>query len=105
MNAWLALPFQHEPRQRGHTVFLDEQMVPYPDEEQWTALASIPRIDPQTVQLIAREATRQGCVIGVRMAEAPEDDDHEPWARPPSGRPLTISGSWVTRPRGHSTAR
>ena len=94
----IALPFQHEPRQRGHTVFLDEQMIPYPDEDQWTSLASIPRIDPQTVELIAREATRQGRVIGVRMAETSDDEDVEPWARPPSGRPLAaqITGTLPT---------
>ena len=52
----IALPLQHGPRALGNSVFLDEQLRPYPDNLQWPYLASLPRIDVTTVELIARRA-------------------------------------------------
>jgi superfamily II DNA or RNA helicase len=86
----IALPLQHEPRQHGNSVFLDDQLRPLPDDQQWTYLASVSRIEPGTVDLIAREATRQGSVVGVRLAEAADEDDATPWARFPSRRPKPV---------------
>ena len=64
----IALPLQHEPRKEGNAVFVDDQLEAYPDDRQWAYLASVRRIDPGTVELIAREATR---VAGlVRQLEA-----------------------------------
>ena len=81
----IALPLQHEPRQRGNTVFLDEQLVPFPD--QWVFLASIQRIDRLTVEAIADEAARVGQIVGVRPAEIGDDEEKAaPWKRPPSRR-------------------
>ncbi len=80
----IALPLQHEPRQQGNSVFLDDQLKPYPDDQQWAYLASVSRIDPGTVDLIAREATRKGSVVGVPLAETLDEDDAAPWARLPS---------------------
>jgi superfamily II DNA or RNA helicase len=79
----IALPLQHGPRARGNSVFLDDQLRPYPDDQQWSYLASLPRIDVATVELIAREATDQGSVVGVRIATTDEGDEM-PWARLPS---------------------
>jgi superfamily II DNA or RNA helicase len=79
----IALPLQHAPRQQGNTVFLDEQLQPYPD--QWAYLASLSQIEPSTVEAIAMEAVRQDRVIGVRMALV-EDEEEKPWTKPPSGR-------------------
>jgi superfamily II DNA or RNA helicase len=80
----IALPLQYEPRKEGNTVFLDDAFEPYPD--QWAFLASTPRIETDTVEAIAREATRRGQVVGVRLAEPADDDSAAPWARSPSGR-------------------
>ncbi len=89
----IALPLQHEPRKEGNSVFLDENLQPHPDDQQWAYLAAVPRIDPATVERIAREATRDGSVVGVRMAEAADEEDATPWARHPSRtpRPLLIT--------------
>ncbi len=65
----IALPLQHGPRALGNSVFLDDQLRPYPDDEQWSYLASLPRIDAATVEQIAREATEQGSVVGVQVAD------------------------------------
>jgi superfamily II DNA or RNA helicase len=86
----IALPLQHGPRQQGNSVFLDDQLQPWPDDQQWVYLAAVPRIDRRTVERIAGEATREGSVIGVRAAASADDEDAEPWARPPSGRPRVI---------------
>ena len=80
----IALPIQYEPRKQGNTVFLDEKFEPYPD--QWAYIASIIRMEPATVEAIAREATRRGQVVGVRLAEPGVNEDAAPWTRLPSQR-------------------
>ena len=79
----IALPLQHGPRTLGNSVFLDDRFRPYPDDQQWSYLASLPRIDASTVELIAREATDRGSVVGVRIATIDEEDT-APWAQRPS---------------------
>ncbi|MGH7321104.1 MAG: TOTE conflict system archaeo-eukaryotic primase domain-containing protein [Candidatus Rokuibacteriota bacterium] len=83
----IAVPLQHEPRQAGNTVFVDDRLVPHPD--QWAFLATVPRIDPSTVERLTRDATRAGQVLGVRGSHADadsEDDETAPWSRAPSRR-------------------
>lgn len=84
----IALPLQHAPRRDGHSVFLDENLNAYPDDQQWAVLASVERIPPASVERIASEATRTGTIVGVRIADdADDDEDAMPWTRPPSGTP------------------
>ena len=78
----IALPLQHDVRKDGNTAFLDPDLEPYPD--QWEFLVSVQRIEPATVEAIAREAVRRGEVVGVRLAEMTDDDQATPWAQPPS---------------------
>ena len=85
----IALPLQHGPRREGNSVFLDDDLTPYPDDQQWSFLASVGRIDRATVERIASEATRAGTIVGVRATDAPDEDVTAPWTRPPSGRPRT----------------
>ena len=81
----IALPLQHEARERGNTVFVDDRLVPHAD--QWAYLAGLPRIEPTTVEAIAREASARGQVVGLRIAPTGEDEDEAPWETPPSRRP------------------
>lgn len=83
----IALPLQHAARQQGNTVFLDDLLQPLPGEQQWAYLAAVPRIDLRAVERVAGEAARHGSVIGVRRPAPTDDEEAEPWARPPSGRP------------------
>jgi superfamily II DNA or RNA helicase len=84
----IALPLQREPRQHGNSVFLDNDLNPYPDDQQWSVLASAKRISLATVERIASEAARTGTVVGLRIAETVDDEeDAAPWTRPPSGAP------------------
>ena len=71
----IALPLQKQPRERGNTVFLDEQFQPYRD--QWAFLASIRKIRRQRVEALVREAETAGRVVGVRLCIT--DDDEVPW--------------------------
>jgi len=80
----IALPLQHEPRRQGNSMFVDEGFQPYGD--QWAFLASVPRMATAVVNALAREATRRGQVIGVRLAEPTDGEEVAPWTRPPSGR-------------------
>ena len=41
----IALPFQGQARQKGNTLFVDEQFVPYQD--QWAFLSLLPKITPE----------------------------------------------------------
>lgn len=85
----IALPLQHEPRQLGNSVFIDEQFKPFPD--QWAFLASVSRVDPALAAKIAQEAIRTDQVIGVRSTELTDDqEDSKPWTIPPSKRDREI---------------
>lgn len=86
----IALPLQHGPRKEGNSVFLDDNLQPHADDRQWAYLASVPRIDPRTVETIATEAMRQGSVIGVRMADVGDEEDATPWTRLPSRKPKPV---------------
>jgi len=81
----IALPLQHEARERGNTVFVDDRLVPHAD--QWAYLAGLPRMEPLTVEAIAREASARGQIIGLRIAPTGEEEDEVPGEAPPSRRP------------------
>ncbi len=86
----IALPLQRGPRQVGNSVFLDDDLNAHADDQQWSVLASARRIDAATVERIAAVATRKGTIVGVRIADASEnEEDAAPWMRPPSGTPRT----------------
>ncbi len=86
----IALPLQHGSRQEGNSVFLDDDLAAFPDEQQWAYLASIERIDASTVERIISDASRAGSIVGVRTAEVDDDVDMAPWMRSPSGKPRSL---------------
>jgi len=79
----IALPLQKQARQRGNTIFIDEQFRPYPD--QWSFLAALQKIGRSRVETLVREAETKRRIVGVRMAITDEEDD-APWTAPPSRR-------------------
>ncbi len=78
----IALPFQHEPRQKSNTVFLDGNFTPYAD--QWEYLASIKKLQPDVIQRIANEAIRLDSVLGVPRDTDEDGEAQTPWNRTPS---------------------
>jgi superfamily II DNA or RNA helicase/very-short-patch-repair endonuclease len=79
----IALPLQKRARQRGNTVFLDDQFNPHPD--QWGFLASLRKISRTRVEGLVRDAEGRGRIIRVRQAVTDENDE-SPWLVPPSRR-------------------
>ena len=77
----IALPLQGGPRENGHSVFLDADFEPWPD--QWAFLSGLRRLTEAEAGAIVEEAGRLGRVVGLRL---PLDDDEEPWTAPPSRR-------------------
>ena len=80
----IALPLQKQPRARGNSVFLDDQLTPHAD--QWKFLASLPRVSATQVDVIVRDAERRGKITGVRAVLTSEEEDDAPWTAPPSRR-------------------
>ena len=88
----IALPLQHESRQKGNTVFLDQDFKPY--EDQWNYLASLRRVELATVHQIASDAIQREKVLGMPRAITEDEGETTPWNRLPSRKALKelISG-------------
>ncbi|HTV55403.1 MAG TPA: DEAD/DEAH box helicase family protein [Terriglobia bacterium] len=80
----IALPLQKQPRELGHSVFLDDRLAPYSD--QWEFLSSISRISRHEIEETAHHAEVKGQVVGIRLVLEDEGDEETPWQRPPSQR-------------------
>lgn len=79
----IALPLQRKPKERGNSVFVNEEFIPYPD--QWAFLSLTRRMSRAEIEAIVNEAERRGRVVGVRMV-IPDELDDEPWTARPSRR-------------------
>src|SRR5262249_33667969 len=77
----IALPLQKRARERGNSAFIDDQLVPYPD--QWAFLSSVRKLDRHHVEGIVAEGDGRGGVLGLGL---PSDEEDEPWRAPPSRR-------------------
>ncbi len=78
----IALPLQKGPREKGHSLFLDSEFIPF--EDQWSFLSQVRRMLPEEVERIVRQAETENQILGVRASQTEEVDD--PWTLPPSGR-------------------
>ncbi len=72
----IALPLQRAARNAGNTEFLDDRLEPHHD--QWSYLASIPKITPHHLAELIADRDKDG-VLAVRLGNDPSDP---PW-RPP----------------------
>lgn len=82
----IALPLQRLPREKGNSIFLDDNLQPYHD--QWAFLASVARMTVQDVDRVVEEASCNDKIIGVRMPI--EEDYEQPWDIKPSRKYLDI---------------
>ncbi len=78
----IALPLQKYAREQGNSVFLDDNLNPWPD--QWAFLAGVRRLTRAEVEAVVDMAERRGRILGVRLP--PDDEDDQPWLAPPSRR-------------------
>lgn len=74
----IALPLQKEPREASHSVFVDDDLRPFPD--QWTFLDSIEPMSPNDVESAILRAT--GNVHPLDVTFIDEEDLKTPWKRP-----------------------
>ncbi len=79
----IALPLAHRTRERGNSVFIDDDLQPYAD--QWTFLESLPQMTAAALSTLVQEATAAGRILGVRMP-VNDDETEAPWLLPPSRR-------------------
>ena len=82
----IALPLQKDPRQRGCSVFVDEDLRPYSD--QWAYLASLQRLPVAALQTVIQGATGGAHPLDLRFID--DEDLATPWQAPPQAS--TISG-------------
>ncbi len=82
----IALPLQKRPRESGDSVFVDDCLLPWPD--QWAFLSSLPKIVRAEAERMVLAAEHRDRVVGVRFPLLDEDNegDEEPWTMPPSRR-------------------
>jgi superfamily II DNA or RNA helicase len=82
----IALPLQKEPRQRGCSVFVDNDLQPYPD--QWAYLASLQRLSLTALQTVIQNVTGGGHPLDLAFID--EEDLATPWKQRPA--PTKLSG-------------
>jgi superfamily II DNA or RNA helicase len=75
----IALPLQKEARQRGCSVFVDDNLQPYPD--QWACLATLQRLSLAGLQNVIHGATGGGHPLDLSFID--EEDLATPWQTPP----------------------
>ena len=78
----IALPLQFAPRKLGNSVFINADLVPYPD--QWEYLDGLQRMPIAAAAEIVAEAQRKGDLLGVRNDSSDIDEGREPWSVRPS---------------------
>ncbi len=79
----IALPLQKAARDAGNSLFVDEALVPYPD--QWEFLGRLEKIGRARVDEIVSEAERANRLLPVRVAPD-EEFALTPWQASPSRR-------------------
>lgn len=79
----IALPLQGRARTQNNTTFLDQDLLPYPD--QWAYLSSLTKIPTTRIDELTTSAEQRGRITGVHFAIT-ENDDRQPWTAPPSRR-------------------
>jgi len=75
----IALPLQKSAREKNHSVFLDRDLSPYPD--QWAFLSSIKPLDEIKLDEIINNAKRQNELLPVIYDPVEAEDESKPWER------------------------
>jgi superfamily II DNA or RNA helicase len=79
----IALPLQKIPRESGFSVFVDQRLMPYPN--QWDYLSNVKKVSYQTAERVIQAVNLEGGVLGVKFVSV-EEDIEDPWIMPPSRR-------------------
>ncbi len=71
----IALPLQKQPREKGRSLFVDNNIKPYPD--QWIFLASLGTLTIKNLEDALLRATKDRSPLDVAFSV--DDDDSKPW--------------------------
>jgi len=80
----IVLPLQKEAREKGFSLFVDDQLQQHPD--QWSFLASVCTMSLADLESAILRATGGGHPLDVAFIT--EEDEHEPWKRQPLSKKL-----------------
>ena len=81
----IALPLQKEAREKGFSLFVDDELKPHAD--QWEFLASVRPMSLADLESAILRATGGGHPLDVAFIT--EEDEHEPWQRRPVPKKLS----------------
>jgi superfamily II DNA or RNA helicase len=85
----IALPLQKAAREKNHSIFLDDNFVPYPD--QWAYLVSLEKITGEKLDSKIKAAAERRELLPVAwhsetvFDQAEIEDEAEPWLKPQQG--------------------
>ena len=80
----IALPLQKKPREHHNSVFVDQDLIPYPD--QWYFLSSVQKMTQTEVERILGSHPDESEITGVRSVVL-DETENEPWKLSPSRKP------------------
>ena len=87
----IALPLQKKSREQNNSIFIDQDLNPYPD--QWTLLSSIQKMAQLELERIVKNVQDEGEITGVR-AVVLDENENEPWKLTPSRKYKEIAIHW-----------
>ncbi|MBI4824940.1 MAG: DEAD/DEAH box helicase family protein [Nitrospirae bacterium] len=77
----IALPLQKAPMEKGNSIFLDDDLIPYSD--QWAYLSEVKKLSLKDIQSFVEQVTRGKDIMDINMSQT--DEEVRPWERSPSG--------------------
>jgi superfamily II DNA or RNA helicase len=77
----IALPLQKKPREQDNSVFVDTDLIPYPD--QWSFLSSAQKMTQPELDRLSKNMQDESEITGVR-AVVIDETENEPWKLTPS---------------------
>ena len=78
----IALPLQMEPRKKGNSVFIDEQLKPYPD--QWDFLSSMRKLSEDEIGSLTKRLSIFGIGNDLGVLRRDDTETQRPWQRTPT---------------------
>jgi superfamily II DNA or RNA helicase len=87
----IALPLQKAAREKNHSIFLNDNLAPYPD--QWAYLASVKKVDEEKLDSLIRTAAERRELLPIAwqsesiFEHGETGDEDRPWQRKVEGLP------------------
>jgi superfamily II DNA or RNA helicase len=88
----IALPLQKAAREKNHSIFLNDNLAPYPD--QWAYLSSVKKVDEKKLDSLIRGAAERRELLPVAwqsdntFEHGETEDEDKPWQRKAESLPL-----------------